>query len=68
MNLNIYGPLKGSVSCGWFVYVFVVETAIIKDESIEIITENICLYFHQTWKHSSSDIEEFWLNVFVKNV
>ena len=68
MNLNIYGPLKGSVSCGWFVYVFVVETAIIKDESIEIVIENICLYFHQTWKHSSSDIEEFWLNVFVKNV
>ena len=52
----------------WMICVrFVVETAI-KDESIEIVIENISLYFHQTWKHSSSDIEEFWLNVFVKNV
>ena len=47
-------------------YVFVVESAIIKDESIEIVIENICLYFHQTWKHSSSDIKEFWCNVLSK--
>ena len=47
---------------------FVDETAIIKGESIEIVTENICVYFHRTWKHSSSDIEEFRRYVFVKNV
>ena len=48
-------------------YAFVDGTAIIKDESIEIVIENICLYFHRTW-HSSSDIGEFWHSVFVKNV
>ena len=51
-NLNIYGPLKGSVSCGWFVYIFVVETAIMKDESIEIVIENIwggVLFLTQAW-------------------
>ena len=52
------------VSCTFFVD----ETAIIKGESMEIVIENICLYFHRTWTHSSSDIEEFWRNVFVKNV
>ena len=51
----------------WMVlFVFVEGTAIIKDQSIEIVIENICLYFHQTWKHASSDIEEFLRNVFVK--
>ena len=50
----------------WMVCVrFVDETAIIKDESIEIV---IWLYFHRTRKHSSSDIKEFWRDVFVKNV
>ena len=44
-------------------FFFVGETAIIKDESIEIVVENICLYFHQTWEHSSRDIEEFGRNV-----
>ena len=49
-------------------YIFVVETAIIKDDSIQIVIENICLYFHWIWKLSSSDIEEFWRNAFVKNI
>ena len=50
----------------WMVCVrFVDETAIIKGKSIEIVIENICLYFHRTWKHSSSDIEEFWRNVYL---
>ena len=49
-------------------YVFVDETAIIKDEYVEIVIKIIWLYFHQTWKHYSSGIKEFGRKNLVKNV
>ena len=68
IQFKCIGSPKGKCAM-WMVCVrFVDETAIINNESIEIVIENIWLYFHRTRKHSSSDIKEFWRDVFVKNV